>query len=605
MNWIYFAIFSYFLFAIVIALDKLILSKKLPHPASYAFFTGIIEIFALVLMPFGFVFPDLNISFIALLSGALYIFGLIFLFNAFARFEVSRVMPVVGAITPMALFLFSFFGPAEFGLTNIEISALVLLMLGGAFISYQKVNRREILKLLAFAVPAAALMALSYFLAKMVYNEANFITGFVLGRMGGFFAAASMLLFPTARQVIFDVSRSAERGSVVVIGVTKAVAALAFISLHYATFLGNVTLVQAFTGLQYVFLIFIAGALSLKFPAIFKEQAGVFIVARKISATLIIGVGIFILAFSEKPAALAPGVDSFGATFSIKYAKDMKLDWREAYLAVLDDLKVKRLRIPAYWDEIESNEGKLNFSDLDWQLAEAEKREIKVVLSIGYRLPRWPECHIPKWAKDKPRADFENDALDYLKTTIERYRSNRAVTYWQIENEPFLRGFGECPKFSAEFLDKEIALARSLDPRPIVVSDSGELSLWFQAAKRADIFGTTMYRTIWNKYLGYFNYPLPPEFFHLKANIVRSFGTMRRAIVIELQAEPWGPKMAYDLSPEEEQESFSPQKFRDNIKYAKAVGFPEVYLWGAEWWYWKKQKGDDRYWEIAKEIFKY
>ena len=605
MNWIYFAIFSYFLFAAVIALDKLILSKKLPHPAAYAFFTGIIEIFALVLIPFGFILPDLNIGFLALFSGALYILGLIFLFNAFSRFEVSRVMPVAGAITPMALFLFSFFGPAGFVLTNIEISAFALLVLGGAVISYQKINRREILKLLAFIIPAAVLMALSYFLAKMVYNEANFITGFVLGRMGGFLAAAGMLAFPAMRRVIFDVSRSAERGSVVIIGVTKAVAALAFISLHYATFLGNVTLVQALTGLQYVFLIFIAGALSLKFPAIFKEQTGFFAAARKIIATLVIGAGIFILAFSEKPAGLATGVKSFGTTFSIKYAKDMELDWREAYLAVLDDLKVKRLRIPAYWDEIESEEGRLNFDDLDWQLVEAGERDVKVVVSIGYRLPRWPECHIPAWAKDKSRADFEDDALDYLKTTIERYRSNHAVTYWQIENEPFLRGFGECPKFSAEFLDKEIALARSLDPRPIIISDSGELSLWFQAAKRADIFGTTMYRTIWNKYLGYFNYPLPPEFFHFKANIVRSFGTMRRAIVIELQAEPWGPKMAYDLSPEEEANSFSPEKFRDNIEYAQAVGFPEVYLWGAEWWYWKKQNSDSRYWEIAREVFKY
>jgi len=38
----------------------------------------------------------------------------------------------------------------------------------------------------------------------------------------------------------------------------------------------------------------------------------------------------------------------YGVTFSQFFAQQMGLDWRKAYLAVLDDLKVKKLRLIAY-----------------------------------------------------------------------------------------------------------------------------------------------------------------------------------------------------------------------------------------------------------------
>ena len=46
------------------------------------------------------------------------------------------------------------------------------------------------------------------------------------------------------------------------------------------------------------------------------------------------------------------------------------------------------------------------------------------------------------------------------------------------------------------------------------------------------------------------------------------------------------------------------EKFNENIEYAKKTGFDEMYLWGVEWWYWMKQKGDNSYWNRVKELFK-
>jgi hypothetical protein len=293
----------------------------------------------------------------------------------------------------------------------------------------------------------------------------------------------------------------------------------------------------------------------------------------------------------------------WGTAFSKPFAIEMGLDWQETYLAILDGLKPPSLRLPIYWEDVEPKTGEFDFKDYDWMISEAEKRNIKLILVIGRKLPRWPECHLPAWASSLDSAGQQEQVLNLLTQIVGKYKETPNLYLWQVENEPFLN-FGECPLFGADFLGKEVSLVKSLDSQhKIMVTDSGELSMWVQAAKQADVFGTTMYRTVYNKYIGYLVYPLPPRFFWLKTNIVHWFYPGRPIIVSELQAEPWGPKLLYETSLEEQAKSMNIEQFHANIEYAKQVGFPEVYLWGAEWWYWMKTKhNDDRFWETAKIV---
>ncbi|MFZ2300091.1 MAG: hypothetical protein WAW00_03085 [Candidatus Moraniibacteriota bacterium] len=305
-----------------------------------------------------------------------------------------------------------------------------------------------------------------------------------------------------------------------------------------------------------------------------------------------------------------PGPDpredvALGMTFSSRYAADLGLDWRETYLALLDDVGVKKLRLPVYWDLVEKEPGKYDWSDLDWQLAEAQMRGADVILTIGQRVPRWPECHIPAWAhgdEEKRRSAL----LNFMGKTVERYQDDPTVSMWQVENEPFLVFFGVCPPFDRSFLDQEIAFVRSLDAtRKVLLTDSGELSLWVSAAKRGDVFGTTMYRHIWSpKAGGYFTYPIGPNFFRAKEWLVRTLTRQHNLIVIELQAEPWASGWIADIPLAEQFRTMDETKLRENVDYAKRVGFPEVYLWGGEWWYWMKVKKDyPAVWDEGKKLF--
>lgn len=296
---------------------------------------------------------------------------------------------------------------------------------------------------------------------------------------------------------------------------------------------------------------------------------------------------------------------NYGLTFSHKQAEELNLDWQQTFLDILNELKVKKLRLPAYWDEIEEKNSKYNWQDLDWQITQASKENVEIILAVGGRLPRWPECHFPEWAQNIEKEKREERILKYIEAVINRYKNNKNIIAWQIENEPFLSHFGKCPKFDKKFLEKEIKLARSLDDRDIVVTDSGELSIWVGAAKRADIFGTTMYRDTYSQFLGkYVHYPITPGFFRLKKNIARIFAQPDKWIVIELQAEPWGPKPYQDLSEEEKSKTMNLQKFKEMISFSSKTGFQEFYLWGVEWWYWEKENNNNPdLWEYAKTLF--
>lgn len=318
----------------------------------------------------------------------------------------------------------------------------------------------------------------------------------------------------------------------------------------------------------------------------------------------IITIAIFMKIFPHNSSnvKIKPNPDFYGVTFSKIYSQDMGLDWQETYLAILDDLKVKNIRLPIYWSDIEKSPGVFDYSDYDTMINEGEKRGARFILDVGWRLPRWPECHAPSWTNSEDIKQIQSDTLKMLERTVKRYRNNPSVVYWQVENEPFLNTFGICPPSDEKFLAKEIVLVKSLDDRPIIISGPGELSLWRKEAKLGDVFGTTMYRVVWNKVMGYMRYPIPAWTYPLRAYLAGIAPKDR--IVIELQAEPWVPqgKIIY-LSSTEANYSFSLDQFKANINYALRTKFEKVYFWGVEWWYWQYKHGNPEYWEFARTLF--
>ncbi|MDQ7814738.1 MAG: beta-galactosidase [Patescibacteria group bacterium] len=307
---------------------------------------------------------------------------------------------------------------------------------------------------------------------------------------------------------------------------------------------------------------------------------------------LVIIVAIFAFLLVGWPSK-TPGV-TYGMTFSRPYALELGLDPDKTLSAALDDVGIRRFRIAAYWKLLEPKEGEWDFSDLDKDIAAIGERDGKVVLALGEKLPRWPECWGPDWYKGLPRKDQRAKTLRYIEKVVERYRDNPTVAAWQVENEPHFR-YGDCPAPDYLFIRQETEFVRSLDPtRPIQTTDSGELSSWLTLGVFVDKLGISVYRVVRNPILGDMNlhyWFLPPYVYKRKALLARPFG-VTDVYVSEFQMEPWSNK-SLDQTPIEDQlSSIDIKQMRANFHFAERMGFKEIDFWGIEWWVWMKEKKD-------------
>lgn len=307
---------------------------------------------------------------------------------------------------------------------------------------------------------------------------------------------------------------------------------------------------------------------------------------------------------------------NFGVTFSTKQARQLGLDPQETFKAILHDLGARKIRLPIYWEDIEPERGKFNFTEYDNLIHEAEKNNAELILIIGRKLPRWPECHIPSWVAldfsiynfKFPKEYFQESVENYIRTVVERYKNSPAVMVWQIENEPFHKFGADCAeeKIKAENVDHEIGLVRRLDPeRPVMLTDAGKAGTWVTSLKRADIVGVTMYYQVWNPIRGVVWSTFGPGLFWIKRKIIEPFFPTKKFIIAELQGEPYGPVANfrdYDIALQKELMNVS--RFQETIRRARKAGFQENYLWGVEWWFGLKEKHrDPSLWNEAKKLF--
>jgi len=297
-----------------------------------------------------------------------------------------------------------------------------------------------------------------------------------------------------------------------------------------------------------------------------------------------------------------------GSSFSIKYAQELGLDWKETYLALLEDIDIPSLRLMSYWDEYEKENDVYDFETLDWQMDKAQENGAKVSLAIGLRQPRWPECHQPNWADNLAYDEWKQELEEYIAVVVNRYKDHPALESYQLENEAFNQWFGVCNiqdrKVLRQRLTDELDLVKSLDSNTPVIMSLSDQHGFPLGGPTPDIYGYSIYRVVYNTQVipFYLIYPTPVWYHRMRAQVI-DLVKDKPVLVHELQLEPWGPKPTVELSIEEQNRSMSPAQMYRNVDFARQIGLDEGYLWGAEWWYWRKTvKNDPTIWEVAKDI---
>ncbi|MFT5179571.1 MAG: hypothetical protein ACI9GH_000610 [Candidatus Paceibacteria bacterium] len=315
---------------------------------------------------------------------------------------------------------------------------------------------------------------------------------------------------------------------------------------------------------------------------------------------------VIVLLYTYFQMRSTPNNIEYGVSFNTLYARELGLDPYKTYDAILDDLNVKHLRLAAHWNMVEPEDDKYNFKELDYQINKAEEVGADVILGVGRRLPRWPECHIPEWAWGYSWEDQKIEIEEYIEAVVLRYKDREHIVQFQVENEPFLSVFAEehCGDLDVDFLDREIELVKELAPlKDILVTDSGNLGTWAKPYRRGDVFGTSVYVYLWNPDIGPFKSFLPPSFYRAKTSLMEHLFGKKESILVELSLEPWLLQPVAETSRELQLERMNMVKFNEIIEFAKETKFERQYLWGAEWWYFMKEDGYDDFWDRAKEVF--
>ncbi len=293
--WVPLAITAYLLLAVNGVADKFLLSKVVRHPIAYAFYTGITGPLVWVLAPFGLKFLSPFDLVVAILGGACFPVALYFFDTAIQRTSVSRILPIEGGLVPIFTLVFAYLVLGE-RLSSLHFAAFLLLVCGAVLISFRREHGVWHPAALGNATIAALLFAMSFVLTKYTFGHSNFVSGLIWTRLGFFVASLSFLISPLWRHYIFDAPKKVSAPNKLLYYGTRLTGMAAGFMQNYAIALGSVTLVNAMQGTQYVFLLILTSVLSIRFPRVLKEQISGQILAQKITAIIIVSIGLILLA---------------------------------------------------------------------------------------------------------------------------------------------------------------------------------------------------------------------------------------------------------------------------------------------------------------------
>jgi uncharacterized membrane protein len=194
------AIIAHGLIGISLVWDKVLLK----HPGtqnlySYVFWLGAMSVFGLLLVPFGYKTPSLVLIAIAFLAGITNLTGVFFYYAALKRGEASGTLAIMGGFSPVATAALAlpFLGNRLHGGQLIGFA----LMTAGGFVMFFA-EKFPLRKLLPSVLLASGLMGLVNVLEKLVYDQTNFVSGYVWFTIGTFAGALGLLIRSSWRKQI-------------------------------------------------------------------------------------------------------------------------------------------------------------------------------------------------------------------------------------------------------------------------------------------------------------------------------------------------------------------------------------------------------------------
>lgn len=288
---ILFVVIGQFLNAIVALLDKHIINS-VAKPVVYAFYVSLFSGIAIIMVPFGIVsIPDPMVIYLSLAAAACFITSILLLYSSLVVSSPSEVIPVAGTVAAVSTFGFSYWILGVL-LPDDFLLAFVLLILGMLLLSHFQFTKKSFI----FVVLSGILFGASTVIIKKIFNiDSSFADGFFWSRMANVVGAGVLLLWPhNLRAIKKDMRHAPVKGKLLILN-SKLIAGLAFLFILLAINFGDVSLVNALSSIQYVFIMIFA----IMFGKNIKKHFGEFKyrdeMIHKVFSTILIVLGFIVL----------------------------------------------------------------------------------------------------------------------------------------------------------------------------------------------------------------------------------------------------------------------------------------------------------------------
>ena len=294
MNWVVLSLASSFFFAVVSALDKILIQRYMPSFRVFIVLVGLCQfglaIFAIPLAEFsGY---GIDTALISLVSGVLSGVYLAILFWVMRTQDVSRVVPVTSTHTIFVAILAMVF-LQEF-ISTLAWVGIVVTMIGAALMSLGPTMREserdqnQIIPFLVLLVSSFA-FGLSQFLSKVVADDIDIWSLFMWRALGMGVSLVGFLFRPRIMPDLINTIRSPVPIGLTVLTEGVLVLGAVFLTL-WAIYSGPISLVVAVMSVRPLFVFILGIALSLGISRVLDEPLeGKILAAKLVAIVLTIG----------------------------------------------------------------------------------------------------------------------------------------------------------------------------------------------------------------------------------------------------------------------------------------------------------------------------
>jgi drug/metabolite transporter (DMT)-like permease len=173
------------------------------------------------------------------------------------------------------------------------------LMTGGGFVMFFS-EKMQLKRLLPPMLLASGLLGLVNVLEKLVYNQTNFVSGYVWFTIGTFAGALGLLVRPSWRRQIFRESGQDQPRNRFWYFVNRFISGVGSFLVFYAISLAHPAIVDSISGVRYAVIFIAAYLLTRLRPEWLKEDFRGWQLVTKLAATCLVVAGLVIVGLQSK-----------------------------------------------------------------------------------------------------------------------------------------------------------------------------------------------------------------------------------------------------------------------------------------------------------------